>query len=333
MTYKISNLEQAFAATALALLLSTVAIASETDQFHDRGEPLADSTEVLNAKVNRKISKIAASRQNSPDQFALAYQVYHELGGFRMTDRLERWLVDSPEVKKRRVPLGKSIYGDMPIWSTRMVNVLGLGKTISVNGELIGTDKISHFMSQGWKYYKRYRKYDSEAKAAERAVLTERAIFGAGSTGSFSNADLVSNYEGHRFYRSLFEDEIIPGKPAILRWEKGVGWIMQREFDWADHVNAYWDEALNMNSYDALLRDRMEDSLIDLCPEYWQEPGLYSIDDEEQLRSRYAHLGMRETRHMRLDNLCLAHEPRGGDSIVAANINRDNGPRLFQNFR
>ncbi len=59
-----------------------------------------------------------------------------------------------------------------------------------------------------------------------------------GATGSYSNADLVANYEGYRFYRSLFDDDVISGKTAILRWENNR-WVIQREFDWADHVNEY----------------------------------------------------------------------------------------------
>ena len=37
-----------------------------------------------------------------------------------------------------------------------------------------------------------------------RSVTTERGVFGALTTGIYSNADLVANYEGYRFYRGLF---------------------------------------------------------------------------------------------------------------------------------
>ena len=77
----------------------------------------------------------------------------------------------------------------------------------------------------------------SEQEAAERSAYTERAIFGQMTTGSYSNADLVANYEGHRFYRSLFEDNIVPGKPAILRWENDA-WVIQRPYTWAGGLYA-----------------------------------------------------------------------------------------------
>ncbi len=317
MFSKINVLGQAIAATGLALVFCTVTSAAETDQFYGRAKPIADSTEVLNRKVNETIAEIVAGRRNEPRQKDIVNAVYRTLGGPRMTDKLEKWLIESPQVEKREVARRDSIYAGMPIWTTRFAFIFGLGKTLSVNDQLIGSDKISHFLSQGWKFHKRYQRTGSEEAAAKRSVLTERAIFGAGTTGTFSNADLVANFEGYRFYRSLFEDDVIHGKPAILRWEDG-GWVVQREFDWADHVNEYWDEALNVNSYDVLLRQRMQRRFVSSCPQYWQDPAIYEIENEEKLRSRYAHLGMRDTRDSRLDTLCLAHLPESGDMMVAA---------------
>ena len=323
MFIKINALKRSVVITAAALVFCAQAPASETDQFHRRAEPLTDSTEALNKKTNEMIAAIVAERRNNPRQQLMAKAIYRELGGIRMVDPLERWLIDSGDIAKREVPRDESIYADMPIWSIRAVYVFGLGQTLSINDQLIGSDKISHFLSQGWKFYKRYQKSGSEASAAKRGVTTERAIFGAGSTGSFSNADLVANFEGYRFYRSLFEDDVIDGKPAILRWENGVGWVMQRQFDWADHVNPYWDEALNMNSYDVLLRGRMHKKFVSLCPQYWQDPAIYRIENEDELRGRYAHLGMRDTRDTRLDTLCLAHLPEPTiETLVATNDGR-----------
>ena len=317
MFSKIKLLEQAIAVVGAALVFCAVASANETDQFYDRDKPIADSTEVLNKKVNETIAEIVARRRNDPKQKNIVTAVYRKLGGRRFVDKLERWLIKSPEVEKREVRRRDSIYSGMPIWSTRTIYIFGIGETLRVNDQLIGSDKISHFLSQGWKFHKRYQKYGSEEAAAKRSVFTERAIFGSGATGSFSNADLVANFEGYRFYRSLFEDDVIPGKPAILRWEDGR-WVVQREFDWADHVNEYWDEALNMNSYDVLLRKRMHKKLVNICPQYWHDPAIYRIENEEELRGRYAHLGMRDTRDTRLDTLCIAHLPETGDTLVGA---------------
>ncbi len=310
------QLRQAITLTGAALVVCTVASASETDQFYDRDKPIADSTEILNQKVNEAITEIVAGRRSDDEPTRIVLAVYRKLGGRRMLDKLERWLFESPEVEKREVSRHDSIYSGMPIWSTRTAYVSELARTLRVNDQLIGSDKISHFLSQGWKFHKRYQRYGSEEAAAKRAVFAERGIFGSGTTGTFSNADLVANFEGYRFYRSLFEDDVTPGKPAILLWEDG-GWVVQREFDWADHVNEYWDEALNVNSYDALLRDRMHEKHVSMCPQYWQNPAIYTIANEDELRRRYAHLGMRDTRDTRLDTLCLAHLPETGGTLVS----------------
>jgi hypothetical protein len=123
------------------------------------------------------------------------------------------------------------------------------------------------------------------------------------TTGAYSNADLVANYEGYRFYRSLFDDGVVPGKPAILAWRVDR-WVVQRPFTWADHVNEYWDEALNVNHFDQLLYPRMKERLLGFCPDYRESPERYLIAREEPLAGRYGHLQLRDTSELRLGNLC-----------------------------
>jgi hypothetical protein len=301
-----SRLAALLAAAAVAGL-PAVATAYETDQFTNRDEPIADSTEILNRKMNETIEGIVDGWKKGHDEMAVVSAIYHEIGGHHWVDKLERWAMKSDEVEKLDTPRYDSVFSGLPIYASRVTFFFGVGKTIRLNDQLIGTDKIGHFLSQGRKYYRRYNRSDSEAQAAERSAYTERAIFGRVTTGSYSNADLVANYEGHRFYRSLFEDDIVPGKLAILRWEDD-GWIIQRNFDWADHVNEYWDEALNVSHFDALLYKHMHERLVSLCPLYWDNPELYTIENEAPLKVRYAHLELLDTRELRLDSLCPVQE-------------------------
>jgi hypothetical protein len=296
--------------------LPVEAPAYETDQFYNRAQPIADSTEVLNRKVNETLAEIVANWRKGHNEKAFVSKVYHELGGHHWVDKLERWAMKSPEVDKLKTPRYDSIYAGMPFWSTRTTFFFGIGATIRVNNQLIGSDKIGHFYSQGRKYYRRYLKSRSEEEAARHSAYTERAIFGSGTTGSYSNADLVANYEGHRFYRSLFEEDIIPGKPAIVRWENDR-WVIQREFDWADHVNEYWDEALNVNRFDNLMYKRMRKKMVALCPKYWENPSLYTIESEEALKDRYSHLQLSDSWHMRLDYLCPENASQNDTSALA----------------
>lgn len=279
----------------------------ETDQFSNRLEPLEDSTAVLDQRVNDTISSIAADWQGPQNQKKFVDSIFHRIGGYHWVDKIEKWAMKSDQVDRLSTPKRESVYSGHPFWATRVVGFFGVGPTIKVNGQLIGSDKLGHFFSQGRKFYFRYLRMHDEARAAEHSAYTERAIFGQLTTGVYSNADLVANYEGYRFYRSLFEDDIVPGKPAILAWVD-EGWVVQRPFTFADFVNAYWDEALNVNHFDHLLYPHMKERLLEYCDDYDSEPDLYQVENERALIARYDHLQLRDTSELRLDSLCETTE-------------------------
>ena len=298
----------------IALLLAPLSCgAYETDQFSNRLNPITDSTELLDGRVNLSIADAIADWKGPRKDSKVVGAIYHDIGGVHWVDKIERWAMKSEDVERLQASRYDSIYRGHPIWATRVAGMFGTGPTIKLNGQLVGSDKLGHFLSQGRKFWKRYQRYKDEARAAEHSAYTERALFGQLTTGSYSNADLVANFEGYRFYRSLFEDDIIPGKPAILAWEDGQ-WRIQREFTWADHVNEYWDEALNVNDYDALLYPYMKERLGDFCQDYEQAPEQYDIEDEDWLKERYADIQLRDTSELRLSNLC---QPADGAMTAA----------------
>ncbi|NIM71587.1 MAG: hypothetical protein GTN86_13370 [Xanthomonadales bacterium] len=290
-------------------------MAYETDQFNNRAQPIADATEAFNQRVNDTIDAAIADWRGPRNDMKVVNRIYHSIGGHHWVDKLERWAMNSPEIERLDTARRESIYAGHPIWATRVAAVFGVGPTVKINGVLVGSDKLGHFLSQGRKFYRRYLRYEDEARAAERSAYTERALFGQMATGSYSNADLVANYEGYRFYRSLFEGGVVNQKPAILQWT-GDGWVRQRDFDWADHVNAYWDEALNVNHYDDLLYPHMKTRLESFCPQYLDDPTAWEITGEQELIDRYHHLQLRETSELRLPRLC--EDARGGGLVTAA---------------
>jgi hypothetical protein len=289
----------------LLCLAPPVARAYETDQFSNRLEPLEDSTELLDRRVNESIEKAARNLHGARSEQRVVNAIYHDIGGHHWVDKIERWAMQSEAVDRNTPDRYDSIYQGHPLWATRVAALFGVGPTIKVNDTLIGSDKLGHFLSQGRKFWRRYQKYPDESQAAEQSAFTERALFGQMTTGVYSNADLVANFEGYRFYRSLFEDDIVPGKPAILRWQDDH-WEIQRKFTWTDHVNAYWDEALNVNHFDALLYPHMKQRLLGFCDDYFVAPERYDISNEQSLRARYAALQLRDTSDLRLSNLCPA---------------------------
>lgn len=275
----------------------------ETDQFNNRQQPIEDATAIMNREVTLAIAHVIIRLDGPRDKMKVVNGVYKKIGGVHWVDKLEYFAMDSSTVERLDTPAHDSIYTNQPLYATRFAGLFGVGPTIKINGVLVGTDKLGHFLSQGRKFFKRWLKMGSEAQAAKQSAYTEKALFGQMTTGSYSNADLVANYEGYRFYRSLFEDDFIEGKPAILAWDQNR-WIMQRPFDWSDHVNDYWDEALNINHYDTLLYSHMKEHLLTFCDQYWKTPNLWAVHDEAALKHRYRYLELRETSELRLSQLC-----------------------------
>ena len=284
--------------------------AYETDQFNNRLQPIGDSTSILNRQVTLAIAETITSLNGPRDDMKVVNGIYHKIGGKHWVDKLVRFAMDSDEVERLDTPPHDSIYSGHPLWATRVAGLFGVGPTLKINGVLVGSDKLGHFLSQGRKFYRRWVRMGDEAKAAEQSAYTERALFGQMFTGSYSNADLVANYEGYLFYRSLFEDDVIAGKPAIIAWQDDH-WIMQRPFDWADHVNDYWDEALNINHFDAMLYKHMKSRLLTFCDDYRTAPDLFKVHDEQTLKNRYRNLQLRDTSELRLDRLCKQESDDG----------------------
>jgi hypothetical protein len=278
--------------------------AYETDQFNNRQQAINDSTSIMNHQVTLAIASTVINRNKEPDEMKIVDGIYYKIGGKHWVDKLERFAMNSSEVERLDTPPHDSIYSRQPLHATRVAGLFGVGPTMKINHVLVGSDKLGHFLSQGRKFYRRWVKMGDERMAAEHSAYTERAIFGQMTTGSYSNADLVANYEGYRFYRSLFEDNVVAGKPAILAWENDH-WIMQRPFDWADHVNDYWDEALNINDYDELLYSYMKNRFLSFCDDYREDPDLWMVHNEEALKYRYRNLQLRDTSELRLDRLCV----------------------------
>lgn len=302
----------------LAAALAATAAAYETDPYTNRHLDIADSIGALDAQVNAALTAIAtawpASRGESEEALILA--VYRRLGGVHWVDKLERWAIDSPRVAKLPNTRRDSIIGDFPLLAGRVAVLFGFGPTINIGGHYIATDKIGHFFSQGRKFYRRYRRSGSEAQAARWSVVTETGLFGSLTTGVRSNADLVANFEGYRFYRSLLHDSVIDDRPAIFRWQPG-GLVQQRPFTWRDHVNAFWDEALNPNIYGAGLMPAVRQRLLRLCEDFAARPQRYRVD-AARLLARYRHVGVTDTQWLAPAQYLPAHCPSAKGSAAAA---------------
>ncbi len=285
------------------ILFSAAALGYETDQYTNRTQPVTDSLEVMDQQVNDALDRIIAGNHQPASDQAFSRAVYKEVGGLYWADKIERWAARASEVDKYQQTRFDSIYRGMPIWATRVNFIFGIGRSFRVNDVMVGSDKFGHFFSQGYKYIRREFRGESEETILGKGRFAERWIFGQFTTGTYSNADLVANFEGWRFYQSLFRGDVIPGKPAILTKVNG-GYARQRDFTWSDHINDYWDEALNPSYLVKSLNWRLRERIAELCPEYEAAPEFYVSVQDEALWQRYVHLGLKDNRENQFSAIC-----------------------------
>ncbi|OFY98807.1 MAG: hypothetical protein A2Z97_05130 [Bdellovibrionales bacterium GWB1_52_6] len=288
---------------ALGLLVSSPLFGAETDQYTGRKVRLEDARETINRRVNALIRRTAQGWRGPRDDYRFAKEVRKAVDGFVVFNKFNKWIGNNPEIDHLNTR-PTSIYRNIPFYKTIVPVSLIVAETVFVNGNRVGLDKFSHMFTVGWNSYKKYR-IAGESAANEYDAGTERGLLGLRVSGVYSNADLVADFEGRHFYQSLSEDEVIPGKDAIIAWE-GDYPHMQRAFDIADHVNAFWDESINTNQYRKGLAQRVLRNLRALCTAYVQSPEYWDItpDLDSHLLARYSSIGLWKNSEYRLAAIC-----------------------------
>ena len=275
-----------------ACLAEITILGGETDPYTNREIDLDDSLEILDAKVNAALDRIASNWSRGCDERAFIYAVYRDLGGLHWVDKIERWAMFAPEIERLPSHRAESVFADAPILRSSGARLGNFTRTINLNGTYISTDKLGHFFSQGRKFYARYQRLGTEVKAARLTARWEGLIWGKLLSGIYSNADLVANYEGFLFYRGLVSDGTDTDQNAIFVCNEG-SLMKLRDFTWAEHVNGFWDEMLNPSYFKRSLVPAIERRMLRLCSDYSRRPTRYQIKNSATLRDRYRALTMR----------------------------------------
>jgi hypothetical protein len=238
------------------LLLNAPAHALETDQFYAWGKPIEDSTAYLNAWVKLQIQSALDSRADRPPkdcesavkliQTRLQHSIYQPI---------ELWIISSDLVD--RIPRGaeanldyRSHYLLSKTYTFDYARWLAPSPTLQVNEIRFGSDKLAHFFSEGWWYYKHWKKNrnkltpeDLQRSMFLYGVKLERWIQGEAITGVFSPGDLEANYQGLLFYQQLCH-----GDEPLLSRQEGH-WHFSDRFNFRDYIYPKWDESWNPNTY------------------------------------------------------------------------------------
>jgi len=265
-------------AVAMAVLPAGVSPALETDQYMAWHQPLDDSTEVLNAWFNLRLREIVRegnARATVPDCWEMTVAMQRSLRKVIVIHAPDDYAENSPLVDRiPRTPEEElhfwrnSIYGDSPPLAP--AKLMPLASTIRAGGVRFGLDKLAHFVSVGWLYYKDLHALLEKGVPVDEAV--ERVIrkgidgelfylVGYRVSGIFSIPDLEADYQGMLFYRDLC------GGPDPVLGTRDGRWIIRHPIDLRRYITPEWDE-----SYEPMLispgrwkgiRPRLEK----LCPQ------------------------------------------------------------------
>jgi hypothetical protein len=158
-----------------------------------------------------------------------------------------------------KTPMYSSIYNRISWYEGFSLNLKGLlGVTVD-NGRKIGVDKLGHFFVEGWGFYKRaYLKGEVDIDTAIRwGKFTEETYFGKTTTGVYSNADLVANFNGMRFWNQLLLLNSDPLESQGYKYFKkplfsckNSKWKKNTKFSFHYYLDKGWDEERNCNEYD-----------------------------------------------------------------------------------
>lgn len=305
---------------------------------------IADAVRRTNAQISAAAGRndqAALERLRSDEHIALA--VCQEFPTFvTFIEDLER-LFHSPGLSRRYPGLlvahkpSVSVYEQvyLPVDPHRFY-IMWRSSIVMIDGVRLGTDKIGHFVHNGWNYYVEYRatlrRGGDREEARRRAIwlgagdhffFSERHLLGTLTSGVISNADIAANYLGLLFYLNLTEPVALRGveRPPMLVLEEGHWRLASRVRPDSDFLTLFFsehmDEALNPNLYEPITIDGMRRLVTDRCAAmrqwYTDENGVpwphgWFEDKFRELQTYYGvdygHTGD-EPRLLRVADLCF----------------------------
>lgn len=257
-----------------------LANAAEVDSFTDR-RVLQDSRTVLNAKVNDWLAKaVDESNRRSRHMAAAKYHRIRSVTGMsRLTGvdycnqdhlyrsmrkyfarpligQLESYVNQSPNLDTIKTKFEDSIYQNFALEEAPSIASTGkMAVLVRIDDVYLGADKFGHFFTEGWTYFSsasESEKFDIDAALAF-GELSESVFFGSITTGVYSHADLVANFNGMRFWVRLLGKEFDPLYPnqEVVPYVtcENKQWKISNTFDWNEYVDVAWDEAVNCSQF------------------------------------------------------------------------------------
>jgi len=252
---------------AFILLQSFVVNASEIDSYlrvDHLKSPTRHFNRTINSWLNQGIESLNSDRVECPRDIEEAEPVYNYFKKEMASPFIGHSIAvhfdeNLPKNMITSVSLDYSIYSTIEWLEGFSLNLKGLLGITRMGRSKMGVDKLGHFFVEGFGFFKRayLREEGSVKKAVEWGKFTERTYFGMSTTGVYSHADLVANFNGMRFWNQLFlfdKDPVNSDIPSyiskpMLSCKEGV-WKLKRKFNLRQFYDSAWDESINCNSYD-----------------------------------------------------------------------------------
>jgi len=237
--------------------------ATEIDSFTLRDPHLKDSMSEINSLMNAYIQDSIKDANNwgECNEERFIDDLHTRAGGYFWSD-FENTIGSNKSISWASISLSESIFQDFSFFFAPALYLARLGPVLHLGNYYIGTDKLGHFITEGYSYYKILKdKNKTLDDALTFGEKTERTHFGMTLTGIYSHADLVANYHG---LVGLWQKLIGDGKSRADTYVmcKNKTYYQIKLFDWAEHINAAWDEGINCNAYrNATLEEQAQERI------------------------------------------------------------------------
>lgn len=265
----------------MASILTYKLQAAETDQFYASKAVIRDSSIEMNGffhdKIQVALDKVNGEKNPVTCRIAAKEVLQQVVGEVKLSEWIKNKSFSKISVFTQKSPLierfpeetvsekdyrANSIYRNRPF----PVNVVGVARTLNLNGIYIGTDKLGHFSIVGKTYYKNFLKGlekgmsldDAQNFAIQKGFKQEIALLGYAVGGTFAYGDLEANYQGLQFGRNMCE-----GENPYLVLENGK-WVhnLAHQFDIRKYINPKYDEAYNVSFWSPRMWKKMKSEII-----------------------------------------------------------------------
>ncbi|MCO4794257.1 MAG: hypothetical protein KC493_11115 [Bacteriovoracaceae bacterium] len=290
------------------LTFSIKSFSYETDQYSPMFVNLSESSNKLDHLVNEGIETVVRNWKGPRSDI----QISLKIADIFQHRQLEKWVNQSGKIDTWS-KMSESIFRTVLWRNSPIIRFKGMAASFKLNDVIVGADKMSHFFGVGREYFRKYsieysKKDDDKKlqKILDWGAFSEKAWWGKLTTNVFSNADLVVNYEGFLFLKSLTEDFVIDRKLAIIKWVGDIPYV-QRKFKFSDHVTDFWSEALLPSLFQVSVKSRVLGVLRKYCTRkgFVDNPERFKPRNEVLLMDKYKNLSMElDIDTFRLDKVC-----------------------------